>query len=677
MQAQATPDDVTAFGAAPIWTPPPDARAQTRLGHYMDWLEQTRGLHFDGFNELHRWSVIELEEFWASLWEYFEIRASAPYTRVLDRRTMPGATWFEDARLNYAEHIVGGRFADDSSAVVARSQTRAPIELAYGELSEQVGRARAGLARLGVGRGDRVVGYLPNIPETLVAFLACASLGATWAACAPEFGDRAVIDRFAQVEPTVFLTVSGYTYGDKYVDRRAQAAAIAAALPGVRAVVDVPYGREPLQPSAVPAGTQLVTWPELTAELAPLEFAQVPFDHPLCILFSSGTTGLPKAIVHGHGGILLEHLKNQGLQWDLGPGDRLMWFTTTAWMMWNALVSVLLTGASIVMLDGNPAYPEVVSQWQLAAELRATLLGLSPNYLAACRKADVDVAVPGLAITRVCTAGSPLLPDTARWLVDSLGGGCQLINGSGGTDVCSGLVQGNPLLPVWSNAISGRCLGVAVTAFDADGNEVVGELGEMVITEPMPSMPVTFWNDPGGERYAATYFDRYPGVWRQGDWIVFDRNGACNVTGRSDATLNRGGVRLGTGEFYRVVDELPAVESSLVVHLEDAEGGAGELILFVVPAPGCTVDDELKSAITGRLRSELSPRHVPDSIVGVEGVPLNLTGKKLELPVKRILQGVAPDAVASRDALLNPDTLDAYIAFARTRTATQPPERSE
>ncbi len=662
----------TAFGMAPIWTPAPDARTTTKLGAYLAWLERTRGLHFAGFRELHAWSIADVEAFWESLWEYFDVRSSTPYTRVLDAHTMPGARWFEGARLNYAEHVVGGRFADDAPAVTAISQTRDRVELTYGELTDQVARARAGLRELGVGPGDRVVGYLPNVPETLVAFLACASLGATWAACAPEFGDRAVIDRFAQIEPTVLLSIGGYIYGDKYVDRRQQTAAIAAALATVRVIVEVPYGRDPLDPNTLPAAARLVRWPELTAEWQPLEFAQVAFEHPLCILFSSGTTGLPKAIVHGHGGILLEHFKNLALQWDLGPGDRLMWFTTTAWMMWNALVSVLLTGASIVMLDGNPAYPRVRSQWDLAAELRATLLGLSPNYLAACRKADLDLtAIEGLALTRVCTAGSPLPPDTARWLVESLSHlgdhGVELINGSGGTDVCSGMVQGNPLLPVWANAISGPCLGTAVYAFDADGRPVVGELGEMVITEPLPSMPVSFWNDPGGERYRDTYFDRYPGVWRQGDWIVFDENGACNVTGRSDATLNRGGVRLGTGEFYRVVDELPQVATSLVVHLEDPSGGPGELILFVVPTEGHTVDAALERELRDVLRAELSPRHVPDAIVGVADVPLNLTGKKLELPVKKILQGVAPETVASRDALLNPPALDAYVDYARRR----------
>jgi acetoacetyl-CoA synthetase len=657
-----------AVDSQPLWTPDPTAREHSRIGRYMDWLERSRGLTFDGFDELQRWSVTELEQFWQSLWDYFEITSSAPPTEVLSTRAMPGARWFGGARLNYAEHIVGGCFPDDDVAVVARSQTRPPITLTFGELTDRVCRARAGLQRIGVGRGDRLVGYLPNIPETLVAFLACASLGATWATCAPEFGERSVVDRFAQLEPSVLLAVSGYQYGDRYVDRRTHVADVVAAMPSLRRVIEVPYGRDPLDGARLAA--PLIGWDEVTGDGDALDFDQLPFDHPLCVLFSSGTTGLPKAIIHGHGGILLEHLKNHALSWDLGPGDRLMWFSTTAWMMWNALVSTLLTGASIVMLDGNPLHPDLTEQWRLAADVEATMLGLSPAYVAACRKAGVDPsAVPGLRLRTLCTAGAPLPPDAARWLHDTLGDGTLVINGSGGTDVCSGIVQGNPLLPVWAGAISGRCLGVATAALDEAGEPVVGELGELVITEPMPSMPVGFWNDPAGDRYRETYFDRYPGVWRQGDWVQFSEDGSCVVTGRSDATLNRGGVRLGTGEFYRVVEELEGVANSLVVHLEDPEGGAGELILFVVVADGRELDNGLEAEIAGALRSVLSPRHVPDAIVEVESIPVGLTGKKLELPVKRILQGVSVDAVASRDALANPAALDAFVAYAASRRA--------
>ena len=543
---------------------------------------------------------------------------------------------------------------------------RPDITLTFGELTALVGRARAGLQRLGVGRGDRVVGYLPNIPETLAAFLACASLGATWATCAPEFGERSVVERFAQIEPTVLLAVGGYNYGTTHVDRRTQVANIVAALPTVRYVVDVAYGRDLIDADSV--AVTLVRWDELIAAEAPLEFEQLPFDHPLCVLFSSGTTGLPKAIIHGHGGILLEHLKNHMLSWDLGPGDRLMWFSTTAWMMWNALVSTLLTGASIVVLDGNPLHPDPTEQWRTAADVGATMLGVSPAYLAACRKAGTDPStIAGLRLREICTAGAPLPPEAATWIYDMLGDDTLLINGSGGTDVCSGMVQGNPLLPVWAGAISGRCLGVATAAFDPEGKPVVDELGELVITEPMPSMPVGFWNDPDGDRYRATYFEHYPGVWRQGDWVQFFDNGSCVVTGRSDATLNRGGVRLGTGEFYRVVEELDDVQNSLVVHLEDPDGGAGQLILFVVAAPGRVVDEDVRAELVRRLRAELSPRHVPDAIVAVDAIPVGLTGKKLELPVKRILQGADPADVASRDALANPASLDAFVDFAAAR----------
>jgi acetoacetyl-CoA synthetase len=633
------------------------------MGRYMDWLSTSRGIDFADYDALHRWSVTELEAFWQSLWDYFEIRSSVAPTNVLSSRSMPGAQWFAGARLNYAEHIVGGRFPDDETAVVARSQTRPDITLTFGELTALVGRARAGLQRLGVGRGDRVVGYLPNIPETLAAFLACASLGATWATCAPEFGERSVVERFAQIEPTVLLAVGGYNYGTTHVDRRTQVANIVAALPTVRYVVDVAYGRDLIDADSV--AVTLVRWDELIAAEAPLEFEQLPFDHPLCVLFSSGTTGLPKAIIHGHGGILLEHLKNHMLSWDLGPGDRLMWFSTTAWMMWNALVSTLLTGASIVVLDGNPLHPDPTEQWRTAADVGATMLGVSPAYLAACRKAGTDPStIAGLRLREICTAGAPLPPEAATWIYDMLGDDTLLINGSGGTDVCSGMVQGNPLLPVWAGAISGRCLGVATAAFDPEGKPVVDELGELVITEPMPSMPVGFWNDPDGDRYRATYFEHYPGVWRQGDWVQFFDNGSCVVTGRSDATLNRGGVRLGTGEFYRVVEELDDVQNSLVVHLEDPDGGAGQLILFVVAAPGRVVDEDVRAELVRRLRAELSPRHVPDAIVAVDAIPVGLTGKKLELPVKRILQGADPADVASRDALANPAALDAFVDYA-------------
>jgi acetoacetyl-CoA synthetase len=647
-----------------LWEPRPDFRDTTEIGRFMNWLRDERGRELNTYDELHRFSVTDLDGFWSAVWEFFELRAHTPPTQTLSKRTMPGAEWFPGATLNYAEHLVGRDEDRDRTAVIARSQTRDPRELTFGELRAQVARARAGLERLGVGPGDRVVAYLPNIPETLIAFIATASLGAIWAACAPEFGARSVVDRFSQIEPKVLLAVGGYGYRNKYVDRRDEVRAIRARLPTLQSVVHVPYGEAQI-PDAI-------DWQhDLLAETAPLDFRPVPFDHPLYVLFSSGTTGLPKAIVHGHGGQLIEHHKNQSFGWDLKPGGRLQWFSTTAWMMWNALVSALLLRSSIVMLDGDPAWPDLLQQWRNAEEFRPSVMGVAPPYLMACRKAGLEIGreCDLSSIRALCTAGSPLPAEGYHYVYEQLGPDVLLINGSGGTDVCTGLVQGSFAQPVYEGEISGPCLGVDAHAFDADGNAVIGKLGELVITQPMPSMPVALWGDTDGRRYRDSYFDRYPGIWRQGDWIMFTERGSCILTGRSDATLNRGGVRLGTGEFYAVVEELPEVADTLVVHLEDPGGGAGELLLFVVTAADADIDDELQTRIAAALREQLSPRHVPDTIVSVPAIPRTLTGKKLEAPVKRILRGDPPERVASRDSLADPAALDAFVELAVARAA--------
>ena len=643
-----------------MWVPAADARERSVVGEFTSWAEGRLRRRFVSYEDLWRWSTTDLDGFWGAVWEWFDIIGDRPDERVLADASMPGAVWFPGATLNFAEHLF--RRPDDEVAVLGRSQTRDDVELTFGELRDAVARARRVLLDAGVRHGDRVVAYLPNVPEAVVAFAATASIGAVWASVASEFGPRSVVDRFAQVEPTVLLVAGGYRYGTKDVDRAEQVDEVVAGLPTLTHVFDIEYGDFRARGAR--------SWPEALATAAPsaLEFERVAFDHPLVVLFSSGTTGQPKAIVHGHGGVLLEHLKNGGLSWDMRPGDRMLWFTTTAWMMWNVLVSSLAIGASIVMVDGNPVHPDAGWQWRLAAETSTTIMGASPGFVMACRKEGVDLTTLDLERLRtVGSSGAPLPPEGYAWLQDGLGPHVQVNVGSGGTDVCSAIVQNMPVVPVWAGEISCRCLGVDVHAWDESGHEVVGELGELVITSPMPSMPVGFWGDDDGTRLRAAYFDHFPGVWRHGDWIVFNENGSCHVTGRSDATLNRGGVRLGTAEFYRVVEEVDGVADSLVVHLEDPAGGNGELLLFVALDPGVHLDEGLRRTVASALRTTLSPRHLPDDVVEVPVVPRNLTGKKLEVPVKRILQGTPVETVASPDALAVPTSLEPFAAIAARR----------
>ncbi|MFI2714321.1 acetoacetate--CoA ligase [Micromonospora sp. NPDC018662] len=649
-----------------LWTPPADVRDRSRIGAYLRWLAEHRGLEFADYDALWQWSVTDLDGFWSSIWDYFDVLAHTPPTATLAGRSMPGARWFPGATLNYAENVLRmPGLGDDDPAVIAHGQTRAPETLTAAQLRERVRRVAAGLRRLGVGPGDRVAAYAPNIPETYVLLLATASLGAIFSSCAPEFGTRSVTDRWQQIEPTVLVAVDGYRYGDKPIDRRAEVAAIRAALPSLRHTVAVPY----LDPAG-PAPDGAMTWAELAAETdEPLSFTPVPFDHPLYVLYSSGTTGLPKPIVHGHGGILLEHLKMLALHHDLGPADRFFWFTTTGWMMWNFLVSGPAVGAAIVLFDGNPGHPDLGALWRLAAETGTTYFGTSAPFLLASRKAGlVPREIADLSALRgLGSTGAPLPAEGFTWVYENVGDRLQLQSLSGGTDVCTGFVGGVPLLPVHAGEIACRALGAKVEARSADGSAVVGQLGELVITEPMPSMPVGFWNDPDGSRYREAYFDVYPGVWRHGDWITVNERGGCVITGRSDATLNRGGVRLGTAEFYSVVEGLDEVVDSVVVHLEDDEGGAGELLLFVVLADGLELDDAMRKKICRELRTALSPRHVPDEIHQVKAVPRTLSAKKLEVPVKKILTGTPVDRAAAKGALANPESLTAFATFAQRR----------
>jgi len=642
---------------------PSDARETTVIGDYLRFLERARHLTFDNYDELYAWSIDDLDAFWESIWDFFGVREHSPHTAVLADPTMPGAVWFPGATINYAEHALGTWRDPSGLALIERSQTRSGTETTRAELADQVARARAGLQRLGVGTGDRVVAYLPNISETVVAFLATVSLGAIWASCAPEFGHQAIVDRFGQIDPKVMLAVPGYVYGTKPIDRTDEVAKIRSGLSTLEHVVCVPYGEGELPDT--------VSWDDLLGTTGPLRFEPVPFDHPMVVLFTSGTTGKPKSIVHGHGGLLVEQLKSQGLSWDLREGDRLLWFTTTAWMLWNTVVSALLHGAACVLIDGNPLHPDLTEQWRLAAQTRATLVGVSPGYVMACRKEGIEPArqFDLSAVRQIGCAGAPLPTEGFVWITEQMGQNVLLNVGSGGTDVCTGIVAASPLQPVYAGEMSGRVLGCDVAAFDPFGNEVIGELGELVIRRPIPSMPVAFWGDTDGSRYRASYFDMYPGIWRMGDWVRFSERGSLVITGRSDATLNRGGVRIGTADFYSVVEEFTEIADSLVVHLEDPDGGPGELILFVVTPHG-ELSDDLRNRLVTALRTNLSPRHVPDSIRPVRAIPRSRTGKKLELPVKRILQGALPDEVASRDSLLDPSTLDLFTSVPRMPDGT-------
>jgi acetoacetyl-CoA synthetase len=723
---------------APLWEPTPQERERAWLTGFMRWAGEREGRTFAEYEQLRQWSVTELERFWASIWEYFAVRCSRPYERVLDRsretlasgehprfgqHTMPGARWFEGAELNYAENMLcdrsrgtrasgAGRFGDASGASVSplgprfgqqaggepgsgwedgrdpnkiavlhASELRDLQELTWGELTAQVAAVAGGLRALGVQRGDRVVVYMPNIPETLIAFLATASVGAIFSSAAPEFGARSVIDRFAQIEPKVVFAVDGYRHGGRDFDRRAVVGEILAELPTVRHTVLVPYlfegegGRDPDQtavPAAWPGG---LTWQALCerGEASAPAFEQVPFDHPLWVLYSSGTTGLPKAIVHSHGGILVEQLKKSHLHLDLHEGDRMFWFTTTGWMMWNFLIGCLFTEAAIVLYDGSPGHPDLGAMWALAERTKMTCMGVSAGLLSACEQAgvkpsrDFDLS----ALRSIGSTGSPLAPESFAWVYREVKADAWLFSTSGGTDVCTAFVGGCPLLPVYEGELQCRVLGCAVEAWDEQGRSVTDEVGELVLTEPLPSMPLSFWGDPDGERYRESYFAMFPGVWRHGDWIRITPRGGAVIYGRSDATINRQGVRMGTSELYRAASAVEEVVDALVVDIpRGRQAGAQapelEMWLFVVLRPGATLDEELKGRIRRRIREDCSPRHVPDEVMQIAEVPRTLSGKTLEVPVKRILMGSAPTEAASVDSLANPHALEYFVELAQT-----------
>lgn len=655
----------------PLWRPSPDRIAAAHLTRFHAFAAARHGAPAAGgldpvadYAALHRWSVTELEAFWRAVVDWFDVRFTTPYQAVLDDRAMPGARWFPGARLNYAEHALRVGTAPDRAdqpALLCLDERRPPQPVTWAELRRQVGSLAAELRRRGVGPGERVAGYLPNVAEAVVALLATAAVGAVWTSCAPDFGARGVLDRFQQVEPAVLVAVDGYRYGGRVHDRTGAVTEVRRELPTLRTVVHVPLLGTP-----TPRGA--VAWETLTGADTEPEFTPVPFDHPLWVLYSSGTTGLPKAIVQSQGGILVEHLKQLGLHLDLGPGDRLFWYTATGWMMWNFLVGSLLVGATPVLYDGGPSYPDAAAQWRIAERTRATVYGTSAAYVTACAKAGVH---PGrdldLSATRcVATTGSPLPPAGFRWLHGEVAPDLWIASVSGGTDVCSCFAGAVPTLPVYTGELQAPCLGTDLMSWDPRGRPLVDEVGELVVTQPMPSMPVRFWGDPDGSRYRESYFETYPGVWRHGDWTTVTSRGTVVIHGRSDATLNRQGVRLGSADIYEVVERLPEIRESLVVGVEQPDGGYW-MPLFVHLAQGAVLDNALRERIRATLREQLSPRHVPDEIVEIPGVPHTLTGKRIEVPVKRLLQGVPMERAVNLGSVDNPERLRFFERLARSR----------
>ena len=643
-----------------LWEPSEAYRSKTRMQRYMEWLAENEGLSFADYPSLWRWSVDNVGWFWKTIWDHFQVICHEPAGDPLERDQMPGARWFPGATLNYAENLLRRR--DSHTAVLYRREDGKHTELTYAGLYRMTARVAAGLRALGVGRGDRVAALASNTPETLVAFLATASLGAVWSSCSPEFGVGSVLDRFQQIEPRVLFVERGYYYGGKYFDRREAAREIRAGLPGLETTVILPGCDEGARDDAE---EHYASWSELLGRETEVAFEPVPFDHPLWVLYSSGTTGLPKPIVQGHGGILLEHLKAAGLHCDLGPDDRFFWYTTTGWMMWNFLIGGLLHGTTIVLYDGSPAHPGLYALWKLAQETRVTFFGTSAPFLMSCRKQQMT---PGLtwdlgALRAVGSTGAPLPAEGFTWVYEQVKPDIVLGSVSGGTDVCTAFVLSCPLLAVHAGEIQCRGLGCKVEAFDPDGHALVGEVGELVITAPMPSMPIYFYNDEGDRRYRASYFEQFPGVWAHGDWIKLTERGSCVIYGRSDSTLNRGGVRMGTSELYRVVEGHEGVADSLVIDTGSL-GQDGKLWLFVVPGEGLELDGELEQELRRSLRQALSPRHVPDEIRAVADIPRTLNGKKLEVPIKRIFGGTAVERAVNRDTLANPEALEPFLRIA-------------
>ncbi|MCB0395261.1 MAG: acetoacetate--CoA ligase [Flavobacteriales bacterium] len=651
--------------SAPVlWNPSTAWKEQTNMAQYLRWIKDHRKLSFESYEDLRKWSVDHIADFWLSIWEYYDVISHSDYEKVIDvpSGTIMGTRWFTGSTLNYAEHVF--RQSNDQHPAIIFKSERHPIQhISWKELESRVAAIAAWLKNKGVSKGDRVVSFLPNTPEALMAFLATNSIGAIWSSCSPDFGTASVVDRFQQIEPKVLFTSDGYSYNGKPFDKTAAAQELVSALPTLEHVVWFPYLNTDAPLPSIP---NIVLWNDVVKTASgKLTFTPVSFDHPIWVLYSSGTTGKPKAITHSQGGILLEHLKALGLHQDCKPGDRFFWYSTTGWMMWNYANSALLHGSTVVIYEGAAAWPDIHALWNFAAEAGINHFGGGAAYYIACMKKGVSYAGQNKfpALRSVGSTGSPLPPEAFEWLYDHIKQDMWLISLSGGTDICSGFVGGSPLLPVHKGEIQCRMLGCAVEAFNDDGEAIYDEVGEMVITQPMPSMPVFFWNDEGQEKYRASYFEMYPGIWRHGDWLRITDHGSLIIYGRSDATLNRGGVRIGTSEVYSAVDSIPEVADSLVVCLEK-DGGSYYMPLFVVMSSGHPLNDAMKDKINATLKSAYSPRHVPDEIIEVSEIPYTISGKKMEAPVKKILMGMDPKKAVSKDAMRNPAALDVFMKLA-------------
>jgi acetoacetyl-CoA synthetase len=646
-----------------LWTPSATFKKQSNLRKYIDWLRTHKNLDFQDYHNLWKWSTDDLSGFWESMWEYFDIISHSPYQQVVSDSKMPGAKWFEGSTLNYAEHIFRQKHTDQP-AILFRSERHSLVEISWEELRSQVASMRYYLQSVGVGKGDRVVAFLPNIPEATIAFLAACSLGAIWSSCSPDFGLKSVVDRFKQIEPKVLFTVDGYQYNGKPYDKSDIVKQLIEEMPTVEKVVLLPYLNPQIDYREIPKS---ILWNDTFRADAPeLSFDPVPFDHPIWVLYSSGTTGIPKAITHSHGGVLLEHYKYLAFHNDVHPGERFFWFSTTGWMMWNFVQASLLMDATIVLYDGSPGYPDLNGLWQLCEDAEISHFGTSAPFLVACMRQGLH---PGKTndlskLRSIGSTGAPLPPEAFDWIYDAIKSDIWLCSMSGGTDVCTAFVGGCPLEEVYAGEIQCRALGCAMESWDDNGHPLTDEVGEMVVTQPMPSMPVFFWNDKGNKRYQDSYFDLFPGIWRHGDWLKITPRNSLVILGRSDATLNRQGVRIGTAEIYRSINKIEDIKDSLIVNIEQPNGDH-YMPLFVVLQEGVDLDDELIGKVKKQLRSDCSPRHVPDELIEVQEIPYTISGKKLEAPVKKILIGIPVEKAANKDSMRNPESLDFFIEFGK------------